>query len=91
MSKKYQLAPFVTAQWDVHSGSPCVAGTRIATFVVVGRFVGGDSIAKQAKDYRVTIEEIEAAIRYEYLRRRNRQPEFRARRPGDSRQEGEKL
>ena len=79
--KLYKLAPHVTAQWNVHSGAPCIAGTRIATFVVAGRFAGGDSIARQAKDYQLGTEEIESALRYEYLRRYKRQPEFRARRP----------
>lgn len=81
MSKRYQLAPYVTAQWDIHSGSPCVAGTRIATFVVAGRFWGGESIHQLAYDYRVSVEEIEGALRYEYDRRRRRKPEFRAMRP----------
>jgi uncharacterized protein (DUF433 family) len=73
------IAPGILANWAIHSGSPCIKGTRLATFVIVGRFSAGDSVAHLADDYRVTAGEIEAAIRYEYLRRRDRKPEFRAR------------
>lgn len=49
----------------VHSGAPVIRGRRIATHVLNGRFISGESIAELVNDYDLTTEEVEAAIRYE--------------------------
>ncbi len=46
-------------------GEPVIAGTGIATRVVAGRYLAGESIVELAKDYRVSAEKIEDAIRCE--------------------------
>ena len=80
MKGDIELAPGVVAHPHICSGAPCIAGHRIATAWIVGRWGAGDSIDAIADDYEgVIVPEIEAAIRYEYLRRKKRKPEFRAR------------
>jgi uncharacterized protein (DUF433 family) len=76
-----RLAPGITAQWDVMSGTPCIEGRRIPTSSIAASFASGKSVAWLAEDYRVYEGQIEAAIRYEYIRRRDRKPEFRASNP----------
>ena len=49
----------------VKFGRPCLAGTGIATDVIVERFDAGDTIAQIAKDYRRPAGDIEEAIRFE--------------------------
>jgi uncharacterized protein (DUF433 family) len=49
----------------VYSGRPVIEGTRIPTSIVAQRFLAGESPAALAKDYRISKEKIEAAIRYE--------------------------
>jgi len=84
MSKLYKLAPHVTAQWDVHSGAPCIQGRRISTAHIAGQFASGREIQELADDFRSPVEHIEAAIRYEFNRRVKRKPEFRANKPDGS-------
>lgn len=78
MQGDIELAPGVVAHPSICSGAPCIVGHRLATAWIAGRWGAGDSMAAIADDYRVTTLEIEAAIRYEYLRRKHRQPEYRA-------------
>lgn len=47
------------------SGRPVIEGTRIPTSVVAQRVQAGESPAEVAKDYGLSLEKIEAAIRYE--------------------------
>ena len=76
-----QLAPGVKANWQVNGGMPCIGETRITTDWAAVRFLGGESMQRIAKSWGLPRKSIEAAIRYEYRRRRNRQPEFRAAKP----------
>ena len=80
MSKIYYLHEGVTAQWDVMSGTPCIRGRRLPTAQFAGMFAAGNSISYLAEQFGLNSEQIENAIRYEYLRRKKRQPEFRAKR-----------
>jgi uncharacterized protein (DUF433 family) len=73
-----QVAPGVEANWQVNGGMPCIAGTRITTAWAAARFSYGSPVEALAQDWGIDAMSIEAAIRYEYRRRRNRQPEFRA-------------
>jgi uncharacterized protein (DUF433 family) len=81
LSHVYKLAPGVTAQWDVMSGTPCIQGRRLPTAQFAGMFAAGDSVAHLAEEFRLEPVDVENAIRYEYLRRMKRHPEFRAKRP----------
>jgi uncharacterized protein (DUF433 family) len=49
----------------VYSGRPVIEGTRIPTSIVAQRFIAGEDIPALAKDYRISKEKIEAAIKYE--------------------------
>jgi uncharacterized protein (DUF433 family) len=54
MSKRYAggvLERGVTAHWDVMSGAPVIAGTRIPTEWVASRFLAGRSVRGLAADY----------------------------------------
>jgi len=80
MSKLHILAPGITAQWDVMSGAPCIAGRRIRVDDVVGWFLAGQRLTKIAADYELPLEYVESAVRYELQRRVRREPQFKARR-----------
>lgn len=45
---------------------PVVAGTGVHTRVLLQRFLGGDSVAHLAVDYRLTTKQIETALRFEF-------------------------
>ena len=47
------------------SGSPCLAGTRIPTGIIIGMVQAGDSIAELAEDYDVAEERINNAVKWE--------------------------
>ena len=47
------------------SGSPCLAGTRIPTGIIMGMVKAGDSISELAEDYEVTEERIRNALKWE--------------------------
>lgn len=49
----------------IYSGRPVIEGTRIPTSIVAQRFLAGEDAAALAKDYRISKDKIEAAIRYE--------------------------
>ncbi len=46
-------------------GRPVVIGAYVRTEVIKDRFLAGDSMAEMADDYRVSVAEIEEAIRFE--------------------------
>lgn len=46
-------------------GRPTIVGTGAPTDVIAGRFYAGDSLATLAKDYGITKEKVEEALRYE--------------------------
>ena len=50
-------------------GAPVIAGTRIPTEILAGRFRGGDSVDELWCDYAVTKEQIGAALVYEGIAR----------------------
>ena len=47
------------------SGSPCLAGTRIPTGIIIGMVRAGDSIAELAEDYEIAEERISNAVKWE--------------------------
>lgn len=54
----------------VSFGRPTLAGTGIATNVIAGRFVAGESAEELAKDYDITETQVEEAVSYEGITRR---------------------
>lgn len=53
----------------VAAGEPTLTGHGCPTRVIASRFMAGDDIACLSGDYMTTPEMIEAAIRYEFIRR----------------------
>jgi len=47
------------------SGRPVIEGTRIPTSIVAQRILAGEKPEELAKDYKLPLEKIEAAIKYE--------------------------
>lgn len=45
-------------------GKPVIRGTRVPVFVLLDALAGGDEIARIADDYRVTVEDVRAAVAY---------------------------
>jgi len=60
-----EVAPGVTVHPCIHSGAPVVAGTRISTRWISGRFGAGETPEELADDYNVTVQQVLNAIRYE--------------------------
>jgi uncharacterized protein (DUF433 family) len=49
----------------IYSGRPVIEGTRIPTSVIAQRYAAGEDIPEIARDYRISKEKIEAAVKYE--------------------------
>lgn len=62
---RYQKDRPVCIDPDISFGQPVLAGTRVKTAILTDRFIAGDSITEIAKDFDVTIEQVEEAIRWE--------------------------
>lgn len=52
----------------VQFGRPCIAKTSVPTEIVASRYKAGDSREALARDYRLTVDQIEEALRYEIPR-----------------------
>lgn len=48
----------------VMGGKPVIKGTRVPVQVIVGALAGGMTIDEVTKEYRVTVEDIHAALAY---------------------------
>jgi uncharacterized protein (DUF433 family) len=55
----------VSLSSGIVSGRPAIEGTRIPTAIVAQRFRAGETAVELADDYRISLEAIEAAIKYE--------------------------
>ena len=47
---------------EVMGGKPVIKGTRVPVQVIVGSLAGGDSLPDVCKSYRVTEEDVRAAL-----------------------------
>jgi len=88
MSETKQLAPGITMNWQVMSGTPCIQGTRIPPMCIMGYFMTGRSVKWIAKDYHLTTAAVENAIRYEYGLKLTGKRRPRARKPRGATREG---
>jgi uncharacterized protein (DUF433 family) len=75
------IAPGVVANWAFGHGKTTVSANRISTKVIAGRFCSGQSVQEMARYYKLGREYIEEAIRYEFIRRRDRKPEVKLMQP----------
>lgn len=48
----------------IMGGKPVIKGTRLPVQVIVGALAGGMTIAGICKEYRVTVEDVQAALAY---------------------------
>ena len=83
-SDRSTIAKGITMHWDVMSGTPCIAGTRITPDWVMGMFLHGRSVRKIAKDYGIAEARIENAIRFEYGLKAAKKHRPRARKPKEA-------
>jgi uncharacterized protein (DUF433 family) len=58
-------AKLVTIEKDVMSGTPCVRGRRIPTYMVRVAWMDGWSLAQLAKDWECEVTLLEDALRFE--------------------------
>ncbi|MCL4316228.1 MAG: DUF433 domain-containing protein [Gammaproteobacteria bacterium] len=49
---------------DVMGGKPVIKGTRVPVQVVVGALAGGMSVTEVCKEYRLRLEDVQAALAY---------------------------
>ena len=48
----------------IMGGKPVIRGTRVPVQVIVGALAGGMTVEKVCKEYRVTSEDVQAALAY---------------------------
>lgn len=49
---------------EVMGGKPVIQGTRVPVQVIVGSLAGGDTVAEVCEGYKVTEEDVRAALAY---------------------------
>jgi uncharacterized protein (DUF433 family) len=59
-----EVFPGITMDSKIRFGKPCIAGTRIDVATVLGGLASGASFDQIASEYRLTREQISAALRY---------------------------
>ena len=59
-----EIFPGVSLDPDVRFGKPCVNGTRVDVATVVGLFAAGGTVEMISTEYRLSIEQIRAALAY---------------------------
>ena len=59
-----EVYPGITMDPEIRFGKPCIKGTRIDIATVLGRFASGDKIEEIEDDYRLTREQVMAALAY---------------------------
>ena len=61
----WEPRPGVLLHSQIHSGAPCIKGTRIPTWAITGMIEAGDPSRAVAKDYDISMEELQAACDWE--------------------------
>jgi len=64
MESSMEVYPGITMDPGVRFGKPCIKGTRIDVATVLGRFAAGDKIEDIQEDYRLTRDQVMAALAY---------------------------
>ncbi len=59
-----KLSKEITIDPAIQGGRPVIKGTRVAVHIVVGSLAGGMSIEEVCEQYRVTEEQMRAALAY---------------------------
>jgi uncharacterized protein (DUF433 family) len=58
-----EVFPGITMDPEVRFGKPCIAGTRVDV-ATVGAVAAGESLATIQDEYGLTVEQVNAALRY---------------------------
>jgi len=58
------IAPGVSVDPEIQSGKPVIEGTRVPVSVIVGAVAAGNSIETIVREYRVSPEDVLAALSY---------------------------
>ena len=69
--------------WEIMSGAPCIAGTRVTPDWIMGMFLRGKSVREIACEFVIRESRIEHALRYEYDLKASGKRRPRQRRPKD--------
>jgi uncharacterized protein (DUF433 family) len=64
MEASMEVYPGITMDSEVRFGKPCIKGTRIDVATILGRFAAGDKIEDIQEDYRLTRDQVLAALSY---------------------------
>jgi uncharacterized protein (DUF433 family) len=59
-----EIFPGVSMDPDVRFGKPCITGTRIDVATVVGLIAAGETVETVAAEYRLSLEQVRAALGY---------------------------
>jgi uncharacterized protein (DUF433 family) len=59
-----EIYPGITVDPRVMHGQPVIKGTRIPPAIIVGHLAAGDSQETVADEYRLTLEQVRAALGY---------------------------
>ena len=59
-----EIFPGISVDSGVRFGKPCLAGTRIDVATVIGALASGESFDDVERDYRLTHQQVLAALRY---------------------------
>ena len=83
MNEPNLIAPGISMSWEIMSGAPCIAGTRLTPQWAMGMFLHGRSVREIASDYGLKEAQVEDALRYEYDLKASGKRRPRQRRPKD--------
>lgn len=59
-----EIFPGIAIDPEIRFGKPCIAGTRVDVATVVGAIGAGEGLETIQEDYRLTREQVLAAVRY---------------------------
>jgi len=59
-----EVFPGITMDPEIRFGKPCIKGTRIDVATVLGRLASGEKIEEIEDDYKLTRDQIMAALAY---------------------------
>jgi uncharacterized protein (DUF433 family) len=59
-----ELAPGIVADPKVRFGKAIIRGTRVPVSLVLGKLAGGMSAEAVAAEYELTVDDVQAALRY---------------------------
>lgn len=59
-----EIFPGITMDPEIRFGKPCIAGTRVDVAMIVAAVGNGESIEQIGDEYRLSREQILAAVRY---------------------------